>query len=78
VLAIRWRVEVFEPLLQRIAEELHDGREAVQAYCDYLHHRYLLAAEQSRDISNEEAFASWVAAKFPGYDPSEPPVTLPS
>ena len=76
VLAIKWRVEVFEPLLLRIAEELQDSREAVQAYCDYLHHRYLLAAEQSRDISNEEAFSSWVAAGFPGYNPSEPPVTL--
>ncbi len=74
VLAIRWRVEVFEALMQRIAEELGDARETVQAYCDFLHYRYLLATEQHRDVPNDEAFESWVAAGFPGYDPEGPPV----
>ncbi len=68
VKAIRWRVETFEPLLLRIAEEKGDGADTIQLYCDFLHHRYLMASEQQRDVPNEEAFKSWLAAGMPGYD----------
>lgn len=67
VRAIRWRVDVFEPLLLEIAK-LEPGAEIVQRYCDFLHHRYLLAVEQQRDVDNDEAFASWTKAGRPGYD----------
>jgi hypothetical protein len=67
VAAIKWRVEVFEPLLRRIRELLDGDADPVQGYCDFLHHRYLLAAAQGRDIANDEAFDSWVAAGTPGY-----------
>ncbi len=67
VRAIRWRVDVFEPLLVRIAD-LEPGADIVQRYCDYLHHRYLLAVAEGRDVANEEAFESWNAAGRPGYD----------
>lgn len=68
VRAIRWRVEVFEPLLQKIAENTGPGGDVVQRYCDYLHHRYLVASAQQRDVSNEEAFDQWLEAGMPGYD----------
>jgi hypothetical protein len=65
VRAIRWRVEVFEPLLAEIAARAGD-RDAVQLYCDYLHHRYLMAAAAGRDIPNAEAFDHWVEEGMPG------------
>lgn len=67
VRAIRWRVEVFEPLLQRIADLEPEG-DVVQRYCDFLNYRYLLATEMSRDVKNDEAFAAWETAGLPGYE----------
>jgi hypothetical protein len=67
VAAIRWRVDVFEPLLARITSVIDVDADAVQAYCDFLHHRYLLARAKERDVSNEEAFASWLDQGTPGY-----------
>jgi len=66
--AVRWRVEVFEPLLESITQ-LGDRRtlDPVQAYTDFLHHRYEMAAAAGHDISNDEAFAAWLAAGQPGY-----------
>ena len=69
--AIRWRVDVFEPMLQRIAQAL-PGADAVQRYCDFLHYRYELAVAQGRDVPNEEAFDLWLTADMPGIDPEEP------
>ena len=65
---IRWRVEVFEPMLARL-RALPDraALDPVQAYTDFLHHRYLLSAAAGGDIPNEEAFARWVEAGQPGY-----------
>jgi tRNA A-37 threonylcarbamoyl transferase component Bud32 len=68
VTAIRWRVDVFEPLLLRIAAAEPDAV-VVQRYCDFLHHRYLLARRRHRDVTNEEAFESWMQEGRPGYDP---------
>lgn len=67
VRAIRWRVEVFEPLLADIAARAGD-RDAVQLYCDFLHHRYLMATGAGRDIPNDEAYAHWVGEGMPGFD----------
>ena len=66
--AIRWRVEVFEPLLERIRAlpSLHTT-DPVQAFCDFLHHRYVISAQRHLDVSNEDAFEDWVAAGQPGY-----------
>ncbi len=67
--AIRWRVDVFEPLLATIDGDLAAGRDPVQGYCDFLHHRYLRSAELGRDVPNEEAYESWKSAGFAGRDP---------
>jgi hypothetical protein len=68
IAAIRWRVEVFEPMLTRIAvlPAEHTG-DPVQAFTDFLHHRYVLSSSAGRDIPNDEAFAAWVEAGRPGY-----------
>ena len=66
VAAVRWRIGVYEPLLVRIAEERTED-DPVQAFCDFLNHRYELASKQGRDVSNDEAMASWIEAGFPGY-----------
>jgi len=68
IAAIRWRVEVFEPLLARIAGLAeHRTEDPVQAYTDFLHHRYLISSESGQDVPTEEAFAAWVAADQPGF-----------
>ncbi len=66
VAAIRWRVDVFEPLLARIGSDHTGAEDLVQAYCDFLHHRYLRSVEEGRDVSNAEAYESWRDAGFPG------------
>ncbi len=68
VAAVRWRVEVFEPLLARF-RTLEDRRtdDPVQAYTDFLYHRYLMATDTGRDVPNDEAYARWLAAGQPGY-----------
>ncbi len=67
VAAIKWRVDVFEPYLERIAQIIEPGANPVQAYCDFLHHRFVLARKQERDVPNEEAYTHWVDSGRPGY-----------
>jgi hypothetical protein len=66
--AIHWRAEAFEPLMSSI-RSLDDRRTAdpVQAFCDFLHHRYVLCATLGCDVPNDEAFADWVRSGQPGY-----------
>ena len=56
--AIRWRVEEFEPILGELAA-LDDLADPIQAYCDVLHHRYLLASAVRRDVGTRETIADW-------------------
>ncbi len=39
----------------------------VQAFCDFLHHRFVVSSGAGRDIPNDEAFESWLTAGQPGY-----------
>jgi hypothetical protein len=68
--AMMWRVQVFEPLLARIRSDLPDS-EPIQAYTDFLHHRFLLSSGQGRDVSNDEAYAHWAEAGYLGYEVGE-------
>ncbi|MGH1489740.1 MAG: DUF4032 domain-containing protein [Acidimicrobiales bacterium] len=68
VAAIQWRVGVFEPMLAKIAELEENTIEPLQAFCDFLHHRYKLSSEAGRDIGDTEAFDLWVSAGRPGFD----------
>lgn len=64
---VRWRTEVFEPLLERIRHAAGPTANPVQGYADFLNHRYLMAAETQRDVDSDEAFERWVAQGLPGY-----------
>lgn len=62
----KWLTTVFQPLTERISETWH-GEDVLQGYCDFLHHRFTLATIRGTDVSNEEAFESWVLNGFPGF-----------
>ena len=64
--AVRWRVGEFEPLLARL-RAIEGVVDPIQAYTDLLYHRYMLASNLGRDVSNEEALTNWVASGRPGY-----------
>jgi hypothetical protein len=71
LMAMMWRVQIFEPLLQRIKEDV-PHREPVQAYADFLHHRFLMSTSQKRDVGSAEAYIHWATENYPGYDPGDP------
>lgn len=63
---MRWRVTEFEPTVERL-REVEGVSDPIQAYCDVLHHRYILATDQGRDVPTAEALEDWVKAGRPGY-----------
>ncbi|TME20808.1 MAG: DUF4032 domain-containing protein, partial [Chloroflexi bacterium] len=65
--AVRWRVEAFEPMLARLAQRIAPSDDPLQAYCDLLHHRYVISARRQQDVGTEAAFSDWLAAGQPGY-----------
>jgi hypothetical protein len=43
----------------------------VQAFCDLLHHRYMLSSGAGYDVGNDAAFDVWVSVGRPGYPLNE-------
>ncbi len=66
VSAIKWRVGRFEPVMERI-REIPDIADPIQAFCDLLHHRYVISSAVGRDVETMEALDDWLAAGRPGY-----------
>jgi hypothetical protein len=66
----KWLTTSFEPVVAQIMEVR--GGDPVQAYCDFLHHRFLLAQKRGQDIPNQEALEDWIAVGTPGFDLEEP------
>ncbi len=64
--AMMWRVQVFEPLMARIRQDV-PAVDPVQAYTDFLHHRFTMSTAQGRDVPSAEAYVHWAEANFPGY-----------
>lgn len=64
VAAVRWRVGVFEPMLERL-RALGEIQDPIQAFCAVLHHRYLKSYERGGDVGTEAAFQDWLAAGRP-------------
>jgi hypothetical protein len=62
----KWLTTSFEPMVAKISAQ-RPG-DAVQGYCDLLHHRFLLAQRRSQDVPNDEAFDDWVSSGMPGMD----------
>jgi len=69
VAAIRWRVDAFEPALQRL-RSIPDVNDPVQAYCDLLNHRFNLSVEAQHDVGTDAAFEDWLSKGRPGYEPA--------
>lgn len=65
----KWLTNSFEPIVERVSE-IRDG-DPIQAYCDFLAHRFRLASDKQRDVDNDEAFEDWVEAGTPGFDLEE-------
>lgn len=66
VTATQWRISEFEPWIRRLST-IEGVSDPIQAYCDLLHHRYLLSEAVGSDVGTETAFADWLAAGRPGY-----------
>jgi tRNA A-37 threonylcarbamoyl transferase component Bud32 len=62
--ARRWRREVFAPALRRLRPAIA-GRDALQAYCDVLEHKWLLSERAGRDVGLEAAMAAYLAEGAP-------------
>lgn len=65
--AVRWRVGEFEPWIERIRGATPEGTDPLQAFCDLLHHRYVISVAQQQDVGTEAAFENWLDAGRPGY-----------
>lgn len=63
----KWLTTAFEPTVGRIAD-VWSGDDPVQGYCDFLNHRMKLASKRKKDVPDSEAFDSWLAHGFPGFD----------
>jgi hypothetical protein len=63
----KWLTTAFEPTIGRIAD-VWSGDDPVQGYCDFLNHRMKLASKRKKDVPDSEAFDSWLAHGFPGFD----------
>jgi len=66
IAAIRWRMNVFEPTIERI-RSLDDLADPIQAYCDVLFHRYVMSRDAGHDVGTDAAFNSWIESGRPGY-----------
>lgn len=63
---VEWLTTWFEPMLDRIAADW-PGTDPVQGYCDLLRFRLDMASARGSDVGNDEAFAAWARAGYPGF-----------
>jgi hypothetical protein len=72
VLAERWRTEVYELAIERIAAIAGPDRDIVQAYCDLLEHKWLLSERAGHDVGMQPAMDSYLALGAPAPEVSDP------
>lgn len=72
VAAVQWRVQEFEPMLERI-RNLDRVRDPIQTYCDVLYHRFNMSTGAGHDVGTEAAFQDWLDRGRPGYKVTEDP-----
>ena len=63
--ADRWRAEVLEPTLARLAAAIGPDRDPLQAYCDLLEHKWLLSERAEADVGLETALDSYLELGAP-------------
>ncbi len=66
VAAVQWRVDQFEPMMERL-RQLPGVVDPIQAYCDLLLHRYVMSEGFGHDVGIEAAWQDWLARGRPGY-----------
>jgi hypothetical protein len=66
VSSIQWRMSAFEPTLARLSA-MDEIADPVQAYCDLLHHRYVMSSGVGSDVGTEAAMQDWLERGRPGY-----------
>jgi hypothetical protein len=64
--SIQWRVSAFEPMLNRLSA-MTEVSDPIQAYCDLLHHRYIMSSGVGSDVGTEAALEDWLERGRPGY-----------
>jgi len=64
--AIRWRLDVLGPLLERL-RQINPCGDPIQGFCDFLRFRYFASRYSGRDVPNSDAFEQWLHAQQPGY-----------
>jgi multidrug efflux pump subunit AcrA (membrane-fusion protein) len=65
LVAARWRAEVLEPTLIRLRPHLASGRDALQAYCDALEHKWILSERAGADVGLDAAVADYIELGAP-------------
>ncbi len=63
--ARRWLMEVFEPTVARLRDELGQGVDPVQAYCDYIEVKWLLSEEAGHDVGDDAAIRGIAEQSIP-------------
>jgi hypothetical protein len=64
VVDLRWRLDEFEPWIARLGGDVTS--DPVQAYCDLLHHRWVLSTRAERSVTTDEAYRDWDERGRPG------------
>ncbi len=72
IAAVQWRVQEFEPILDRL-REMKGVLDPIQAYCDLLYHRYTMSAGFGHDVGTDAAYEDWIERGKPGYKITEDP-----
>jgi hypothetical protein len=60
VAALRWLVEVFQPTLERVPEELREKLEPAELFHQILEHRWFMGVAAGRDVGREAAVEGYV------------------
>jgi hypothetical protein len=60
VATARWILDVYDPVVESIPDELRGNLEPAEVFHQFLEHRYLLAQRLGRDVPNDEAIASYL------------------
>jgi len=60
VMAVRWLDRRFEPTISSIPPDLVGRLQAAEIYHQILEHRWFLSERKGRDVSTEEAVASYI------------------
>ena len=62
VAAARWLADVYEPVVEAIPDDLGERLEPAEVFHEILEHRYYLAEQQEREVTNTEALDDYLGS----------------